>query len=174
MTAMEQPKPFASLSSSLLARKGTARPAMRPQGFASSFGLEDDLGWNDMGAPGDQSVAEVTVPQVLVQREALNDEFGAPQPVIRAEAPSPERVFKSVSLATAARIGRETQAKHVANAKSAFTFRLDSDRHLKLRLASALHNQSAQLLVTEALDAFLANMPELDTLLSQLPARAKR
>ena len=28
-----EPKPFASLSSGLLARKGAARPAMRPQGF---------------------------------------------------------------------------------------------------------------------------------------------
>ena len=46
---MSDPKPFASLSSGLLARKGAARPAMRPQGFsASSAGLED-LGWNDMG-----------------------------------------------------------------------------------------------------------------------------
>lgn len=28
---MSEPKPFASLSPSLLARKGSARPAMRPQ-----------------------------------------------------------------------------------------------------------------------------------------------
>jgi len=58
------PKPFASLSSGLLARKGAARPAMRPQGFGgqSGAGLED-LGWNDMGfeppkaadAPRDES-----------------------------------------------------------------------------------------------------------------------
>jgi hypothetical protein len=42
-------KPFASLSSGLLARKGAARPAMRPQGFGQGgHGLED-LGWNDMG-----------------------------------------------------------------------------------------------------------------------------
>ena len=47
---MADPKPFASLSSGLLARKGAARPAMRPQGFGaqSGAGLED-LGWNDMG-----------------------------------------------------------------------------------------------------------------------------
>ena len=31
---MSIPKPLASLSSGLLARKGGARPAMRPQGFA--------------------------------------------------------------------------------------------------------------------------------------------
>ena len=47
---------FASLSSTLLARKGGARPAMRPQsavlgpvdGVAAAANLED-LGWNDMG-----------------------------------------------------------------------------------------------------------------------------
>ena len=52
---MTEPKPFASLSSGLLARKGAARPAMRPQGFTpSSSGLED-LGWNDMGAEAPQA-----------------------------------------------------------------------------------------------------------------------
>ncbi len=46
-----EPKPFASLSSGLLARKGAARPAMRPQGFGGQIGGAglDDLGWNDMG-----------------------------------------------------------------------------------------------------------------------------
>lgn len=42
-------KPFASLSSGLLARKGAARPAMRPQGFGQSGNGLEDLGWNDMG-----------------------------------------------------------------------------------------------------------------------------
>ena len=50
MTA--EPKPFASLSSGLLARKGAARPAMKPQGFGQMGGAGgnlEDLGWNDMG-----------------------------------------------------------------------------------------------------------------------------
>lgn len=42
-------KPFASLSSGLLARKGAARPAMRPQGFGQVGAGLEDLGWNDMG-----------------------------------------------------------------------------------------------------------------------------
>ena len=46
---MAEPKPFASLSSGLLARKGAARPAMRPQGFGQMGAGLDDLGWNDMG-----------------------------------------------------------------------------------------------------------------------------
>lgn len=44
-----EPKPFASLSSGLLARKGAARPAMRPQGFGQVGASLDDLGWDDMG-----------------------------------------------------------------------------------------------------------------------------
>jgi hypothetical protein len=44
-----EPKPFASLSSGLLARKGAARPAMRPQGFSQGGAGLEDLGWNDMG-----------------------------------------------------------------------------------------------------------------------------
>jgi hypothetical protein len=46
---VSEAKPFASLSSGLLARKGAARPAMRPQGFTQQSAGLDDLGWNDMG-----------------------------------------------------------------------------------------------------------------------------
>lgn len=56
---------FASLSSTLLARKGGAKPAMRPQsaalgpvdGASAAANLED-LGWNDMGedAPAAQTL----------------------------------------------------------------------------------------------------------------------
>ena len=54
-----------------------------------------------------------------------------------------------------------------AREKVAFTLRLDKDRHLKLRLASAVTNQSAQRLVTEALDRFLEEHPEVQALSGQ-------
>ncbi|MGN6588811.1 MAG: hypothetical protein ACTHKE_00760 [Sphingomicrobium sp.] len=62
-------KPFASLSSGLLARKGAARPAMKPQGFGQMGGGNlEDLGWNDMGfeppKPAD------------VSRDSTHDAFG--------------------------------------------------------------------------------------------------
>ena len=61
-------KPFASLSSGLLARKGAARPAMRPQGFAQGAPGLEDLGWNDMGfEPPRPADAE---------RDADHDAFG--------------------------------------------------------------------------------------------------
>jgi hypothetical protein len=57
-----EPKPFASLSSGLLARKGAARPAMRPQGFGQMGSGLEDLGWNDMGfEPPRPTLAPVTV-----------------------------------------------------------------------------------------------------------------
>ena len=53
---MAEAKPFASLSSGLLARKGAAKPAMRPQGFGSFGGSLEDLGWNDMGHAAQEHV----------------------------------------------------------------------------------------------------------------------
>jgi|UniRef100_UPI0035CA6F09 hypothetical protein len=190
MSMFGNPKPTASLSSTLLARKGTAKPAMRPQGFGgfgSMPGTHDDLGWNDMGtepAPVEAPVPVASVPPVLVQREVLREEIEqpapvpVPEPVARAPEPVEQLappVLKPVSVATATRIGRETSRKHnKSHPKSAFTLRLDQDRHLRLRLASALHNASAQALVTEALDQFLQTLPEVDDLVRQLPARASR
>jgi hypothetical protein len=71
---MGEPKAFASLSSGLLARKGAARPAMRPQGFGgqSGAGLED-LGWNDMGF-------EPPKPALAPVRDEDHDAFGAELP----------------------------------------------------------------------------------------------
>lgn len=164
-------KPLASLSSGLLARKGKARPAMRPQGFASLASLAgagDELGWNDMG----EEASVTPLPPVLAEREVLHEELRPrPEPEALVEVPAPSLPpAVEVSTATAARIRRETAHRR----KSAFTLRLDEDRHLRLRLASATRNRSAQQLVTEALDAFIAGLPEVETLVAQLPPRKKR
>lgn len=163
-----QAKPFASLSSGLLARKGAARPAMRPQGFASLAPTQqqlEDLGWNDMGAEPaalpEQPAPEVEKPPVLVAREALVQAVEAPV----EEPMAPPVAVRPVSVATATRLSRETA--HAGRA--AFTLRLDAERHLRLRLASALANRSAQQIVGEALDRFLTAMPEVDALAAQLP-----
>lgn len=160
-------KPVPSLSSGLLARKGQARPAMRPQPI--SFGMaasEDDLGWNDMGEAVEPDAA--VVPPVLVERATLVREVEAPVAVIE-----PEPEIKRVSPATAARLARESAAA-TAERKAAFTLRLDTDRHLRLRLSAALAGRSAQQLVTEALDAFLCNRPGLDEIVAGLPQSARK
>jgi hypothetical protein len=65
-----EPKPFASLSSGLLARKGGARPAMRPQGFGQIGGNLEDLGWNDMGFEAPKPAE--------APRDEEHDAFGEP------------------------------------------------------------------------------------------------
>jgi len=64
-----EPKAFASLSSGLLARKGAARPAMKPQGFSQIGGNLDDLGWDDMGF-------EPPKPALSPVRDDDHDAFG--------------------------------------------------------------------------------------------------
>jgi len=75
---MAEPKAFASLSSGLLARKGAARPAMRPQGFGQVGSGLDDLGWNDMGF-------EAPKPVLAQVRDDDHDAFGdeLPEPALR-------------------------------------------------------------------------------------------
>ena len=59
---MNEARPYASLSSGLLARKGTAKPAMRPQGFGQ-YGSHEDLGWNDMGHGPNEADATPSAPE---------------------------------------------------------------------------------------------------------------
>lgn len=188
---MTEARPFASLSPSLLARKGAARPAMRPQllplsaddqrrmGFGSAVlapePLEmaafdaDDLGWNDLGedaqlveAPGAEVVtAEVVTAQVVAIAADPLPEPAQPEVLRRIE--SLADVLKAPAPAAAAnRRERGTALKE--GRKAAFTLRLDGSRHLRLRLACTIDNRSAQQIVVEALDRFLEAKPGLDDL----------
>lgn len=171
---MAEPKPLASLTSGLLARKGAAQPAMRRpvMGFGGQAAvaiMQDDLGWNDMGfdvtepepapaeprsvvglTPMTAPVAAAPVPQVVVEREEL------------AERVKDTVVVKAPAARTAPK-GR----------KAAFTLRLDGERHLRLRLACAVSGRSAQQIVTEALDTLLASLPDIDRLAQQVPGERK-
>lgn len=167
-------KPLASLSSGLLARKGQAKPAMRPQGFLgmTPVAAHEDLGWNDMGDEAPSVPA--SKPVVLRQLEALDEQLAVhtPEPeAIATEPAEPEPVFAPVSKGTLARVVREAAAK---KGKSAFTLRLDHDRHLRLRLASAVTNRSAQQLVTQALDTFLESLTEVEALARQCGPATER
>jgi hypothetical protein len=195
---MAEPKPFASLSSGLLARKGAAKPAMRPQGFGQGMGLED-LGWNDMGhghqpapshpaprderpehvpssisaltpAPRSPSVEEpVSPPPVVEQQRAIKASF-SPEPeeeVVEEQAPQVElpRVKAEV-----VKLPSRSRNAPGSKSKAAFTLRLDAERHLKLRLACAVTHRSAQQIVSEALESFLAALPELEAMAGHVPA----
>jgi hypothetical protein len=215
-------KPFASLSSGLLARKGAARPAMRPQGFGQGASGLEDLGWNDMGfeppkaaeASRDEShdafgedVVEhprahptgLTPVQSPVhhQQAEIADRLGSGEadeevdetaeiyegdpgleapaakveaPVVAIETPVTAPVVAAPVFAPAQRRSPRPRSAPGSKGKAAFTLRLDSDRHLKLRLACAVNGRSAQQIVTDALDQLLEAMPELDA----MAAKAKR
>jgi hypothetical protein len=187
---MAETKPFASLSSGLLARKGGAKPAMRPQGFGSFGGSLEDLGWNDMGqhetyehvptpidaltpcrpapveAEHEPEPEACEPPPIVEQQRALKKSF---EP---APAPDPEPAPAPKAQPKAEVVSLPRPRALPGKAKAAFTLRLDPDRHLKLRLACALNGRSAQQLVTEALDEYLAARPEVGALAERVPAEA--
>jgi hypothetical protein len=172
---MTESNPFASLSSSLLARKGHAKPAMRPQGFhvhhEKAPGDLEDLGWNDMGeepvsakvvtlspvGPAPQ-LEPVDAPVPVQQQEEIAREFSAPTDHVEL----PELGQAPI-----------VRAAPGSKAKAAFTLRLDGERHLRLRLVCAVKHRSAQQIVTQALDEFLARQPNnMDLTRSSLSSRA--
>ena len=60
------------------------------------------------------------------------------------------------------------QAAAPAGRRAAFTLRLDSERHLRLKLACTIKGCSAQVLVTEALDRLLSEIPDAAEIASKL------
>jgi hypothetical protein len=171
---MSDPKPIASLSPLLLARKGGARPAMRsqlqamPQHFHEGTArvVEDDLGWNDMG---DAEAASVTAEAVLHQAEIVTLVTGAA--TVPADVPEVVRQQEAMTarLAVPAKAPARPRRRALDDGRrAAFTLRLDAERHLKLRLACTIRNRSAQQLVIDALDQLIDSMPDLDTLAAQV------
>lgn len=252
---MAEPKPLASLSAGLLARKGAARPAMRRQAQAldlNGFGHQEDLGWNDMGydvdphhagpdhartvdhglspmAPPpvgtvatpdafealgeavDRAMAQMpshraaTVqpldsgadvpesaepPVVLEQQQRLEKALGAGEAAAPSAAPVPadalDAIRSAMTAATTAPVAVARQPAEAAPAAPsrsprsrsragsrgnfAFTLRLDPHRHLRLRLASATSNRSAQQIIIQLIDDYLADLPEIDAFAAQVPA----
>ena len=150
---MADPKPIASLSPTLLARKGGAKPAMRPQVSAllvshDEAETHEDLGWNDMG-----------------------HEHGVGGEVVPIGRDLPAVVRQQRAIASA--LGEERQSALANGRRAAFTLRLDAERHLKLRLACTLNGRSAQQLVTEALDRLLGDQPQIADLAAQVAAKRK-
>lgn len=241
---------FASLGPTLLARKGGAKPAMRPQ-LAPLVAAEEeiaaladeqleDLGWNDMGhETGEESDSEDGADVVpinaavaagnpaanhnpIVRRqqrrleervladavmtgpegaadaafEEFGDEFGeaeefaytaveydgeaegydedaeeqeyTPLAADPAPAPAPAQVTPLATRRAPIAPSRPAIRPAASERRAAFTLRLDPERHLKLRLAATMQGVSAQVLLTEALDAMLAEFDDLDVIAAHL------
>ena len=227
---MAEPKPLASLSGSLLARKGGARPAMRRQmqlpGTVSHINGHDDLGWNDMGydvdphhtlaestrptdhglspmgglhgdeqsvrqvmdAAADRASVDPIVPEGPVSHDAepplVHRHFQRiAEEIAPAHAPEPiaETVNETVAdpvvvlpvVAKAAPKAKAPRARAGTKGAFAFTLRLDPERHLRLRLASATSNRSAQHILIALVDDFLADQPEIAAFAAKLPVSAR-
>ena len=156
---MVDPKPIASLSPRLLARKGGAKPAMRPQSSILAVNFEDfshdDLGWNDMGHEPDHD-HETTARGEVVSIDSAG----------RAAKQVPAVVHQQRALARDVSVERRSALN--AGHRAAFTLRVDAERHLQLRLACTVQGRSAQQLVTEALDRLLAEQPGIAELAAQV------
>ena len=190
---------FASLNPTLLARKGGAKPAMRPQlapldpnGPNVAANLED-LGWNDMGDDDGQegkpaNVLPLTPEPANAQSDVETRKADAAAqlalntpalPNVRKQqdelaeriaAPPVAAVEPAQEVAPKA-LTRSRRSALDRGKRAAFTLRLDAERHLKLRLASTVKGASAQTIVTEALDKMLDEMPELSSLAAQVQRR---
>ncbi len=149
---MTDSKTFASLSPTLLARKGGARPAMRPQVAPLAHDtaqLSDDLGWNDMGDDAGAAGGETAEVYSIAPRGSLRQ------------------------LAAARRIAARRPAL-ADGRRAAFTLRVDAERHLKLRLACTVKGRSAQQLVTDAIDRLLDDLPDVAALAAQIAASPQK
>ncbi len=168
---------FASLNPALLARKGGAKPAMRPQlaplpSDPVSLGEDalEDLGWNDMGC--DPETDRSDTPVIAIRPRAANEDLiEVESPIMRRQQRDiADRVLANAAMPT----NPEDEVRDTGTGKAkraAFTLRLDPDRHLKLRLAATIRDVSAQALVTEALDAMLARFEDLDALVERMKPR---
>lgn len=152
-------------------------------------------------------------PQVVLQREALEERVSKPAPSVAAitedtsiegpiqpvhealkpDVPEVTEVAETVEPVSAERVpappsrpapvapqraargapatSRTRRPVRPAGAKAAFTLRIDGDRHLRLRLASAVTNLSAQQILIDAFDAYLETVPEVEALAGNVARR---
>jgi hypothetical protein len=158
---MSKTKSLASLTPTLLARKGSAKPAMRPQfqpvQDAAARQL-DDLGFNDMGH-------DVVLGEVVELKPGLAGRPAGKREVRRLQDQIASRISKQALR------GKPRRSALAEGRSAAFTLRLDADRHLELRQASALAGRSAQQLLTEALDKMINDLPEVADLAARVGNR---
>ncbi|MGH6652542.1 MAG: hypothetical protein ACREB7_15570 [Sphingopyxis sp.] len=115
---------------------------------------EDWLGQD--AEEGEEEPFVPVIPEIVRQQESLSDRVAAVARKVEQRPVEPK----------APRAPRALRARD----KAAFTLRLDAERHLRLRLASAVTNRSSQVILTDLLDEFLSTLPEIDAMASRLPA----
>ncbi len=157
-------KSASSLSSGMLARKGDARPGQR---YMPEPGLEIPERTRMIKFGSDMLESLPPVIHAVDVIEPFTDAHDFPaykdETLVDAVVPAPTTALPAAfSYETENVVEEEWQPPVRMNLKgvrkSAFTLRLDAERHLRLRLLSAHQHRSAQQIVIEAVDRFLADV----------------
>ena len=187
---MSESKPFASLSPTLLARKGAAKPAMRPQWQPlNTYSAEvppppsgdelEDLGWNDMGET-DESESTVVpfgapdeqlqqppltggVPAVVRQQDALADQVASDR-VHEPQYPEPSPLIPLAAHRYARGIAENAAAAERHSAPAA-----GRRAAFTLRVDEARHLKLRLACTMQGRSAQQLVTQALDRLLSELP-----
>ena len=187
---MSESKPFASLSPTLLARKGAAKPAMRPQWQPlNTYSAEvppppsgdelEDLGWNDMGET-DESESTVVpfgapdeqlqqppltggVPAVVRQQDALADQVASDR-VHEPQYPEPSPLIPLAAHRYARGIAQNAAAAERHSALAA-----GRRAAFTLRVDEARHLKLRLACTMQGRSAQQLVTQALDRLLSELP-----
>lgn len=151
-----------------------------PHDGGHDVGLSASRGLSPM-APSVHDELNAAVEHAIVQ--PLNDNVIAPvhqaEPEVRLQQQAIEQALSPdvtelaavvpVAVARAPRRNVSPRARAGSRGNFAFTLRLDPQRHLRLRLASAANNQSTQQIMIALVDDFLANLPEIEAFAAGLP-----
>jgi hypothetical protein len=120
--------------------------------LADAVMTSDDADWDE--DEEDYAKAEMAEAETGFADAAADE--GPRAPVVIASKPA--KALRAQAIASPQDVGR----------RAAFTLRLDPERHLKLRLAATMQGISAQVLVTNALDAMLAEIEDLDLIATRM------
>lgn len=183
---MNEPRPAASLTGNLLARKGAARPAIRP----SYVYTETPLVVEKAAVPAHSDRIDVLDAKTSASAPMAGEAEGPIQPTsaqperaayqdkldifssssLKAgksalDAPMPDTMDAAEAMPKPKRPAARPAAPRRASAgkgprakTAAFTLRLDERRHYALRLAAAHLNESGQKLLIDALDRLLVDL----------------
>jgi len=167
----------AEASGSPIVRRQQRRLEERVLADAAMTGPDDAEADDETASDADDSDDyAVNYSAASAEDEAFEDEYDFEDEDEDASEDSAEQDFAPLApspvVAKKPVAARVAVAPRAASAKSsrraAFTLRLDAERHLKLRLAATMQGVSAQALVTEALDALLAEFDDLDVIAAHL------
>jgi len=167
-SATEDSGLFAHTASGLLARKGGARPALRPQAWADDASApqsQDRAEFRDAAPANDEAALDTS--QHLPSRHLRGRISAGFAAAVAQYAPVANAELTPVATHPAPARKRSRRRALDRGGKAAFTLRIDAERHALLRQTCLAANRSAQQVLIEALDRLIADYSPIDTLSGQ-------